>query len=412
MIVLREVVLRREAPRALLLSLLMAAASQSACTTNHDALARQPKAGSSSGGSAGSAGFGGSFGNTGNQASEGGRNNPDYEPMGSNVLTIVNGVVDATSVRLCFAHVSDNGETADFVGSPLPELGYASSTVLTSLDGFSLSDDVIQPWVIAGDLSRIKKLDCAAAIDLAQNEEASVTPVAEALGSGGAASDGSAGAGGAETGEAGAPAMPKPPLEMPTLRARALPALPAGTVNIGRSILMVLTGCIGGAFYTDHVETAACGADYAPDAPTLQPIVVTLSRDLRFDKVGLQAVQASLPTGSVDVRASGDHEMVSLVFASSLAYGSIEPRPADTRFTPFELGVDQPNYGLQAIGDGGDVLYQAAWSEALAPSGITQMVAARTYTAIFLGPDPLLIKEGWWNKSAFAIVDNDPTRKD
>jgi hypothetical protein len=37
-------------------------------------------------------------------------------------------------------------------------------------------------------------------------------------------------------------------------------------------------------------------------------------------------------------------------------------------------------------------------------------VVGRTYTAIFLGPDPLLIKEGWWNGSAFALVDNDPTR--
>ena len=59
-----------------------ARARPTACTTNHDALARQPKAGSSGGGSGGRSGFGtGGFGNTGNQA-QGGRHNPDVEAAG------------------------------------------------------------------------------------------------------------------------------------------------------------------------------------------------------------------------------------------------------------------------------------------------------------------------------------------
>ena len=413
-----------------LLALLMASGAANACTTNHDALARQPKAGSSSGGSAGTAFGSGGLDNGGNRAS-GGRPNPDDEPLGDNVLTLVNGVVDAPSVRLCFARVGDNAETGDFVGSPLPELAYAASTVLTQIDGLSLVDDVIQPWVIAGELSRIKKLDCQAAVALAQSEEAKVTPVAAALGdgaqggasSGGAAGDsGAAGDGnlagdsgragmGGTSGTGGQAGTPEKPLAFPTLRARPLAALPAGTVNIGRSILLVLTGCMGGAAYTDHVETSACGPRYTPQAPTLEPVVVKLSRMLGFDKVGLQAVHASQATGSLDVRASGDEGAVSLVFASSLGFGSIEPRPADTRFTPFDLGVEKSNYGLQAVDSKGGVAFQEAWSDTLAASGLATPVAARTYTAIFLGPDPLLLKAGWWNKSAFTLVDNDPTRK-
>jgi hypothetical protein len=406
-----EVARRSEAPRALLLAALLAAGAGNACTTNHDALARQPKAGSSGGGAGGSSGFGtGGFGNTGEQTSQGGRPNPDDEPLGANVLTIVNGVIDAPSVRLCFARVDENGETAELAGSPLPELGYAASTVLTELDGLSLVDDVIQPWVIAGDLARIKKLDCTAAVALAQAEEAAVTPVADDSASGGASAGGAPGNGAAgENGGAGAPQMP--PLEMPLLRARSLAALPAGTVNIGRSILMVLTGCMGGAAYTDHIETSACGDAYSPRSPTLQPIIVKLSRDLRFDKVGLQAVHASLPSGSLDIRASGDKGAVSLVFASGVSYGSIEPRPADTRFTPVELGVARSNYGLQAVDENGAVAFQEAWSDVLAASGIESIEAARTYTAVFLGPAPLLIKKGWWNASAFSLVENDPTRK-
>jgi hypothetical protein len=413
MLRLGDALFRSEAPRACLLALGLTLAVSAACTTNHDALARQPNAGSGGGGSGGSSGFAGfGFGNTGNQA-QGGRTNPDDEPAGDNVLTIVNGVVDASSVRICFARVDDNGETGELVGSPLPELGYAASTVLTQVDGFSLADDVIQPWLIAGELERIKKLDCAKAVALAQAEEAKVTPLAEAEAGGGQGSGGQNTGGAADVGDAaGAGGAPeKPPLVMPVLRARALPALPAGTVNIGRSILMVLSGCLGGAAYADQIDTSACGADYTPDRPTVEPIVVKLSRDIRFDKVGLQGLQASQPTSNVDIRVSGDKGAVALVFASGVGYGSIAPRPADTRFTPVELGLGQSNYGLQAVGDGGGVLFQEAWSDIFTASGIPTPVSARSYTAILLGPDPLLLKQGWWNASAFALVDNDPTRE-
>lgn len=398
-----------------MLALLLAGGASNGCTTNHDALARQPKAGSSAGGSAGAAGFGfGGFGNTGNQP-QGGRSNPDVEPPGANVLTIVNGIVDAPSVRICFARVGENGETEAFVGSPLPELGYAASTVLPEIDGLSLIDDVIQPWVIAGELSLLKKLSCEDAVALARAEEAKVTPIPVEPVDVGQGGEGGVGQGGAaalpgSSAEAGAGGSGEP-LEFPTLRARSLAALPAGTVNIGRSILMVLSGCIGGAAYTDHIDTAVCGNDYTPETPTLQPIVVKLSRQGNFDKVGLQAVHASAATASLDIRASGDAGTVSLVFATDVTFGAIEPRPAALRFTPAELGVDQFNYGLQAIDQGGGVAYQEAWSDILAVSALPTPVAGRTYTAVFLGPDPLLIKEGWWNASAFSLVDNDPTRE-
>jgi hypothetical protein len=197
---------------------------------------------------------------------------------------------------------------------------------------------------------------------------------------------------------------------MPLLRARPLGAVPAGTVNIGRSILMVLTGCLGGAYYADAIDTSVCGDAYTPAAPTVQPVVVKLSRELGFDKVGLQAVHASLAVpGTVDVRASGDGGVVSLTFASRVAFGGIEPRPADTRFSPTELGATRRDFGLQAADDSG-VIFQEAWTDVFARSGIEGLEGLRTYTAILVGPNPLLLKEGWWNPSAFALVDNDPTR--
>jgi len=391
---LGAVVYRSAAPRSLLLLLLSAVGVFGACTTDHDSLAKKPPP-AAAGGSGGSGGVNtGNTGNFGNQA-QGGRVNPDVEPAGDNVLTIVNGVVDAPSIQLCFARLAEGSDMPALVGSPQPELAYAGSRVLTELPGLSLADDVIQPWVIAGDLARIADMTCEQAVAKAQEAEAQVTPDEDVTDmSAGGSSDG-----------------PWAALPKPKLRARPVAALPAGTVNVGRSILLVLTGCLGGPGYGDRVETAVCGDDYSPAFPTLQPLVVKLSRSLSFDKVGLQALHASLPTSAVDVRAAGDRDAIALVFASTLGFGAIEPRPADTRFTAVELGVTAENYGLQAVSQRGDILLEEAWPDIMAASGIDAIKPARTYTAVLLGPAPLLAKKGWWNASAFSLVDNDPTRE-
>jgi hypothetical protein len=376
------------------------------CTTDHDALARQPKGGNGGGGAGGSSGAGGVV-NTGNQPSEGGRPNPDIEPAGDNVLSIVNGIVDAPSVRLCFARLDADGTTRQLVGDPLAQLDYAGSSVLTELPGLSFADDMIEPWVLAGDLSLIEDLDCEAAVELAQTEEAKAAPEPD--------------------GEGGAAASSEP--EEPALRVRPVAALPAGTVDVGRSILMVLAGCLGGPTYVDAgpdlasdadsstpvdplpLQNKACGADYEPESPTLQPIVVKLSRQTHFDAIGLQAVHASLATESLDVRAASNDGTVALVFASALSFGAIEPRPADTRFTPEQLGVDQGGFGLQVVGENGSPAFGETWSRVFTTSGVDALFADRTYTTIFVGASPFLRKKGWWNQPAFALVDNDPTRK-
>lgn len=370
-------------------ALLATSVSLSACTTDHDALALKPnRGGESSGGTAGAGGSGGVVGG-GGQSGSGGRQNPDVEPAGDNVLTIVNGVVDAPSVRLCFAAVSDDGQESELRGEPLSALDFATSTVLTELPEFLFADDALQPWVIAGDLSLIEGLDCQEAVELAQSEEASVTPDPEAE-------------------------EPEEPPPEPTLRARAAAALPAGTVDIGRSVLLVLSGCLGGAAYaySEELGPHICGDDYAPRLPTLQPIVVKLSRHHRSTTVGLQAVHASVATGPLDVRASGDGGRIALVFASSLGFGAIEPRPADTRFSVRELGLDGADYGLQAVDSRGSVVFEQAWNDVLVAAGLeTSVFQDRTYTAIFLGPNPIVQKQGWWAQPAFALIDNDPTRE-
>jgi hypothetical protein len=198
---------------------------------------------------------------------------------------------------------------------------------------------------------------------------------------------------------------------MPALRARPASAIPPGSLDIGRSLLMVLGGCIGGAYFVDAVDAAICGDEYAPDSPTLQPVLVKLSRDLSFSAVGLQGVNASLAAGPVDIRSSGVAGSLSLTFASEVSFGAIEPRPADTRFSAVELGVEASDHGLQAVGVDGAVMLQDSWPNIRDASGLSEIIESRTYTAILVGPNPLVLKRGWWNDPAFVLVDNDPTRE-
>ncbi|HKY39493.1 MAG TPA: hypothetical protein VJN18_26320 [Polyangiaceae bacterium] len=388
--------------REVVAAALLGAVVTAACTTDHDQLTKQPKAGSSSGGKGGdSSGFGG-FGNTGDVSSQGGRVNPDDEILGDSVLTITHGVVDAASVRLCFARLDADGASAELLGEPSAELGYGTSVVLTELEGLSFAEDAIQPWVLAGDFELLEGLDCTDAVALAVEEEAKVTPAQLPE-----PSAGGAGAGG----EGGAAPEPKPPLEMPALRARPVAAIPPGSLDIGRSILMVLSGCMGGAWYVDTVDAAICGEQYATDLPTLQPVVVKLSRELSFNAVGLQGVNGSLAAGPVDIRSSGGAGSIALTFASEVSFGSIAPRPADVRFGAVELGVESPNHGLQAVGADGGVLLQDSWPNIRDASGLSEITESRTYTAILVGPNPPIRKKGWWNAATFVLVDNDPTRE-
>jgi hypothetical protein len=174
---------------------------------------------------------------------------------------------------------------------------------------------------------------------------------------------------------------------------------------------MVLSGCLGGAYYTDPKVTSVCGDDYTPSTPTALAVVVKLSREIGFDKVGLQAVHAALAvSGKIDVRASAEDGLSPLTFSNDVAFGGIEPRPADVRFSPLELGADRGDFGLQAA-DSKGVILEEAWSDVFASSSVGSLEPLRTYTAIMIGPHPLLTKRGWWNPSAFALIDNDPTRE-
>lgn len=408
----------------------VALSSASACTTDHDALAKKPNQGTGNGGSGGAAGFGGHLpvaGNGGDVSATGGH--PDDEPPGASVLTFVQGIVDAPSVVVCLATVDAMGVITP-IGKPLSKapLAYGSNIVVHDITGADPATDVIQPFVIAGDLDLVAGLDCAAAIAKAQAEEGPLNPPPGTDGAAGAATTPDAGS--AEAGTGGAPAVGAAgaanagasngdsgaggeggatPEIQPRLRARALPALPAGTLDAGRSLLMVANGCMGGAGFDAPDAARYCGASYAERTPTVSAVFAALSRVTAPNRMGVQALHASLATDTVAITSRSPPALAegSVQVVSNLVTGELGPRPANIQNAAAAFGSTQ---GFLVDVDGRtDTLLSRTWKEVLALGGVRALADGSNYTLVLIGPEADLSGgAAYWNAPAVTIVPSDP----
>ena len=392
-----------------------------ACVTNHAQLEKKPIAGhggTSAGGSSGVSGGHAQLGGTGGEAANGG-GHPDDEPPGTSLLTIVNGVVDAPSVVLCLAKVGADGTATPF-GNPVGEqpLGYAQRLLLPELAGVDLDADTLQLFLIAGELELIAGLDCEAALALARAEEfAAAGPLVEVpqggaagSGAGGAASlvaaeGGVAGDGGSSPGAAGAP----PSAVRSRLRARGLPAIVAGTLSAGRSLLMVANGCMGGtAFGGAHAEEY-CGVGYAETEPTVSALLVNLSRVVAFDHAGMQVVNASLANDLIDVRSRPPFPSkdAGLSIVSNVVEGQAAPRPATLINAAFDYGSTRL-FRLE-VSSRGTALFSEPWADVLARGGIAALANEHTYALVLSGPQgDLKAIPDLWNPPALTAIAVDP----
>lgn len=374
-----------------------------ACVTNHDALERRPNGGA--GGMAGGVAGGPptQFGGNGGDATGGGH--PDDEPPGSNVLTLVNGIVDAPEVLLCWATVDAEG-AATPIGDPLggAPLSYGHTLVLRDVS--EASDGVLQPFVIAGDLGLLDGLDCAAALELAGREEAAAAGNGEGGAAGAPASDVADVAEGV-AGEGGAGGAAPDPGTRSRLRARALPAIPAETLGAGRSLVLVANGCLGGATYTSKHAADYCGDDYTPSEPTVSAVLVSLSRAVQFERAGMQVVHASLANPALDVSSVAPlTTSPGFAIASRVVAGQVAPRPATLVNPALAYGVKA---GHVVKISSFDHSFDERWTDVLANGGIEALADGNTYALVFNGPRAdLPAVEGLWNAPVLTLVAADP----
>lgn len=398
---------------------LLVAGSLAACSTNHSALEKKPNTGNGGGGAGGTvsggSGFHSQLGGTGGAlVSNGGH--ADDEPPGRSVLTIVNGVVDAPRVAWCFAQVGVGASVVP-LGAASAALDYGHSMVLREVPFANLADDTLQAYVIAGDLELISGLDCRASIARARLEETTTLVPSGDLAEGGAggqdatfASLGGSAEGGV-TGERGGSAGAGEPASAarPRLRVRGLPAIPAGALSSGRSLVLIANGCLGGRGFSGLKAEQYCGAGYTETEPTVSANLVALSRALRFDRVGLQVVHGSLANLAVDFRSGptllSEGGWVSI--ASRVVQGQVAPRPALLNYTASDYGATRL-YRVEVSATSG-VLFSEGWATVLARGGLTELSSERTYALVLSGPQgDLPAVPGLWNLPALTAIDADP----
>lgn len=403
------------------------------CITNHDALAKREGQGGQAGGSParGGAGFGGAPVLDAGTGTGGSAGRPPDEPPGTNVLTIVHGVVDAEVVRLCLR--AGRGESLRVLETPEggEALGFGAPVVVRELEDLDPAVDDLQPLVIAGDLSLVQEMSCEDAIERARSERAlAVAPMArqEAFAGAGGTHDGGAsgqaagagglpsqepigGAGGAreDGGAAGMGGAGNPIPDPPVLRLGELPVIPAGTLAAGRSWLFVANGCIGGPGIADELAEIACGDAYTPERPSLSAVLVPMSRQFRFDALGLQVVHASVSTRKVTVRSAppaGGSDVPPLL-VDQIGLGEILPRQARADRSRVSWGAGLPGWRLE-VTQSGSVLYAEGWASVLERGRLEFLEDAKNYVVVLLGPRMDLGLAGFWNGPAITIVPSDP----
>ncbi|HET7545782.1 MAG TPA: hypothetical protein VFK05_38200 [Polyangiaceae bacterium] len=407
------------------LASLLFACGFTACVTNHEALEKKPagQGGRGSGGTgAVTAGAPSHRGGSGGELAMGG-GHADDEPPGDSLLTIVNGVVDAPAVALCAAKLDDEGKVTP-VGAPLTDapLEFGQSVVVRELDDIDFETDPLQLFVIAGELSRIDGLDCEAALARARAVEAQSAGLGSDLGQGGGAgesstsnvpvslgSGGSAGAGGQDSADAaGSGGAAANSGQRAALRVRGLPAISPGTLNAGRSMLLVANGCLGGATYEGQNASDYCGDGYNPREPTVSAILASLSRQVASSHVALQVVHASLASGQVELRSRRPFpSMDSGIGLGSVVFGQVAPRPASTQNTAFDLGSAR-RYQVTVESQGKELLSQP-WSSALAQGGLSELTDGQGYALVFVGPraDSKAVPD-LWNAATVTAIAVDP----
>jgi hypothetical protein len=312
------------------------------------------------GGAGGQITGGGGTGTTGSGGA--GVGGADAGPPGPTTLTVVAGVNDYPSLRLCFLGYP-GGENGDAQPWPAGGLPFGHGQAVDVAKDLPAGVDV-RPWVIAGDLAQAAGKTCGALLG---------------------APDGGP----------------------PGLVTMALPVVPKSAFTSGRSLLLVPMGCLGGPTHVDASQTLACGASYAPDAPTASLAVVAMSRAVDPAHVGLQVVHADVAMPEVDVRVTpGLDGAAPWQVAPSLSLGSIGPAPPFTQLDAATYGsLDKAKVTTHNPGDPTPTSATLV-APLLAQAGLSakDFADGSTFTLVAVGGYPGMPAGPWWQALTYAVV--------
>ncbi len=345
------------------------------------------------------------------------------QPSGGDVLTLLNGVVDAPRVAFCFLRLE--GTVPVPIGVPVPAggLAYGHAHVLSGISGAKPAVDTLQIAVVSGDLTAILGRDCAAVLagsaqsppaarfaeggpDAPSEASPDDAGLADVAATDGTSSDAGSGDAPMDAGSGLADASDDAGGTATTLS--FLPALPAGTFSGQRSLLLVAAGCVGGPGHTSPSELSVCGDGYTSKSPTIRPVLVTLSRTTGTGRVGLQGVNASAATPWVELRNTPKDGAGAATIATKVVFGAIAPVPP--RLDKPLVGYAIDDSAIEVFVQGSTVASQSHdWLDVLGRSGGLTLLNGRSYSLVLLGPRPGFTAFEWWQAPLLVALDNDPS---
>lgn len=287
----------------------------------------------------------------------------DPEPVGPPRLTVVNGVVDHDAVRLCFVPYPSGDGPAPW--PVLPGLDFAAGREIDPIGAAVPDGTDVQLYVLGGALATTVGQSCAELIS-------------------------------------------SPPASVPIASAGVLPE---GALDAERSLLLVLTGCLGGPGHEDEGQASICGAGYGPDTPNVAVAAGAMSRQTAAARIGMQFTHGSAAMQQARLRVkAGIDGASSYVAVNQWTLGSILPYPPWFQFRRQDLG---------SVGEAGFEVYTASsstpahestFAQAFAHSelGEEDLVDGEGFVFVAVGAMAGVPAGDWWHELSFTVVRADP----
>jgi hypothetical protein len=315
-------------------------------------------------GAGGAGGLGGAGGGDGGAASTSVSSSSGgviTEPDGPTRLTVVNGVVDAPTIRLCF--VAWPEPASDVQPWPTSPISFGRAAALALPDATIPSGSDVLVAVVSGDTG---DADCASMID----DPTSASPA----------------------------------------RVAVLGVFPEDGFLAPRSLLLAPTGCIVEG-HSGEGTASVCGPLYTPEEPALGATIAVLSRVTNEERVSFQAVHAASPSFTLDlaVRPSFDGT-TPIVIAAQLQPGSIAPAPAFAPVSTAQLGSTAGATALGLVSGSPQSTIEQSLASTLAAGGLDggALANGRGVALVALGAAPGAPALGWHEGFRILAVPPDP----
>lgn len=324
---------------------------------------------------------------------------------GAFALTIVNGVVNASSIRICF-EVSTQLQH-DFVpthAAPVPDIAaglqYASRCSVLELEGVETKKHHVLPVMYSGSMGALKDKRCDELRDVPYGVRRSPLTVIDA-----------------DTLARGRSLLMVVAGCLPDERLRPPPLEDAATIDGGTDADIDADVDADADARLDATEDAeaidpsvVCGPGFTAENGNLRMLLASMDRPHQLDVIGLQVMHGSLASSRATLDVFSEQNGNAQAIVSSLYPGELLPRPPSKDISQHWLGAEpQKNQFRSYLSTDSTVLVSVPLEDALQSGGLSlaKFVDGANYTVVLVGMRPLVDLPGFGSHRVM-VIPSDP----